>query len=74
MSYFYLGIIILGVFTIAYYLVFLGLFIYWHDRKTSIVIPPLIFAFRFFLAGFLIVSAISLLLENLPQLISNLPR
>lgn len=73
MSYFYIGIIILSVFTIAYYSVFLGLFIYWHEKRTSYVVPPVIFAFRFFLAGFLIVSAISLLLENLPQLINNLP-
>lgn len=74
MSYFYLGIIILFIATVIYYIGIFSLIFYWHLKKISYIIVPLLFTFRFFFMGFLIVSAVSLILENLPKLISLMQR
>ena len=71
MSYFFIGINILFVATLIFYVVFFSLVYYWHDKKTTFVIVPLIFTFEFFLIGFLIVSIVSILLEYLPQSINT---
>jgi len=70
MSYFYIGTIILFISTAVYYMVFLGLIFYWHLKNVSYIIVPLFFTFKFFFTGFLVVSAVSLILENLPKIIN----
>ncbi|MEK7541119.1 MAG: hypothetical protein AAB529_02715 [Patescibacteria group bacterium] len=72
MSYFFIGINILFGATLIFYIVFFSLVYYWHETKTSFVIVPLLYTFQFFLTGFLIVSIISILLENLPKIIDIL--
>lgn len=67
MPYFFVGINILFAATLIFYLVFFSLVYYWHEKKTTFVVVPLIYTFEFFLIGFLIVSIISILLEYLPQ-------
>jgi len=71
MSYFLIGINILFAATLVFYLVFFGLVYYWHEKKTTFVVVPLIYTFEFFLVGFLIVSIVSILLENLPQILNT---
>jgi len=70
MSYFYIGTIILAISTVAYYIGFFVLIFYWRQNKTSYIVAPFILTFRFFFTGFLIVSAVSLILENLPKIMS----
>ncbi|MFA5878454.1 MAG: hypothetical protein WC845_03765 [Candidatus Staskawiczbacteria bacterium] len=67
MMYFALLMDILYLLTIVFYLVFLGLVYYWHEKKVTYVLVPVIFTFQFFLIGFLVVIALSLLLEYVPQ-------
>jgi len=69
MSYFLIGINILFVATLIFYLVFFGLVYYWHEKKTTFIIVPLIYTFEFFLVGFLIVSIVSIIIEYLPIII-----
>lgn len=69
MTYFDLGIIILFIATVIYYITFFILIFYWRETKTSYIITPILFTFKFFFTGFLLVSAISLILENLPEAI-----
>ncbi|OGZ63928.1 MAG: hypothetical protein A3A98_03120 [Candidatus Staskawiczbacteria bacterium RIFCSPLOWO2_01_FULL_40_39] len=70
MSYFFWGTIFLLGATVIFYLVFLSLVYYWHERKTSFVIVPLLYTFEFFLIGFLVVSLISLVLQYLPDIVT----
>jgi len=71
MTYFFIGINILFIATLIFYVVFFSLVYYWHDKKTTFVVVPFIFTFEFFLIGFLIVSIISILLEYLPQILKT---
>jgi hypothetical protein len=72
MSYFFIGVNILFVATVIFYIVFVSLVYYWHDKKTTFVIVPLLYTFDFFIIGFLIVSLFSISLKYLPKIISML--
>lgn len=69
MPYFFIGISILFIATLIFYVIFLSLVYYWHETKTTFVVVPLIYTFEFFLIGFLVVSIVSILLEYLPQIL-----
>ena len=71
MTYFFIGVNILFVATLIFYIVFLSLVYYWHNTKTTVVVVPLIFTFEFFLIGFLVVSIVSILLEYVPIIINT---
>ncbi len=68
MDIFYTLLIALFTATALFYIVFFSLVYYWHLKKTTYVIVPLIFTFEFFFAGFLIISIIYILINYLPQL------
>ena len=70
MSYFFWGTIILLGATVVFYLIFLSLVYYWHERKTTFVVVPLLYTFEFFLVGFLIISLVSLVLQYLPDIVT----
>jgi len=70
MSLFYLLVTILFIATAIFYIVFFSLIYYWHLKKTSYVIVPVIFTFEFFITGFLIVAIISILVKYLPYIIN----
>lgn len=72
MAYFFIGLNILFVATIVFYIVFFSLIYYWHEKKTSFVVVPVIFTFEFFAIGFFIVSIISIILEYLPKVLNYL--
>ncbi|MDO8486595.1 MAG: hypothetical protein Q7S77_02785 [Candidatus Staskawiczbacteria bacterium] len=72
MSYFLIGINILFASTLIFYIVFFSLVYYWHEKKTTFIVVPLIYTFQFFLIGFLIVSIVSILIEFLPEIINIL--
>jgi hypothetical protein len=70
MSYFFILIDILFFATIVFYLVFFALVHYWHEKKTTSVIVPLIYTFEFFAVGFLLITIVSILIEYLPKILS----
>ena len=75
MSYFLIGFIILSIATMIFGIVWFSFFRYWHtsdpnsNSKMSALFVPLMFTFGFFVAGFLIVSIISIILNYLPDII-----
>ncbi|OGZ71720.1 MAG: hypothetical protein A2904_02065 [Candidatus Staskawiczbacteria bacterium RIFCSPLOWO2_01_FULL_33_9] len=71
MTYFFIGVNILFVATLIFYIVFLSLVYYWHNTKTTVVVVPLIFTFEFFLIGFLVVSIVSILFEYVPIILNT---
>lgn len=71
MSYFFIGLYILFGLTALFYLVFFGLVYYWHEKKATYVVVPIIFTFEFFIIGFLIVSIVSLAIQYLPGFFST---
>lgn len=70
MGIFYILLIDVFVASAIFYIVFFSLVYYWHLKKTSFVVLPVIFAFEFFLAGFLTISIVSIVIYYLPQLLS----
>jgi len=69
MSYFFWGLILLFAATLIFYITFVSLVYYWHERKTTFVVVPLIYTFEFFIVGFFLVALISLVLQYTPQLL-----
>jgi len=69
MSYIFWGTIILLIATLIYYIVFLSLVYYWHEKKITYVIVPLLYTFEFFIVAFLIVALICIVLQYLPEMI-----
>ncbi len=69
MDIFYTLLIVLFIATAIFYIVFFSLIYYWHLKKTSYVVVPLIFTFEFFITGFLIVAIITIIIKYLPQIL-----
>lgn len=69
MIYFFILLYILLALTAVFYIIFFSFIYYWHHKATSFVVVPFIFAFEFFLTGFLIISVLSLILQYLPELV-----
>ncbi len=69
MPYFFWGTIILFIATAIFYIVFVSLVYYWHEKKTTFVVVPPLYTFEFFLTGFLIVCIIFLLIQYLPDIL-----
>ncbi len=69
MSYFFWGTIILFISTLIFYVVFLSLMYYWHEKQITFVVAPLLFAFDFFLIAFLVMAIIVIFLQYLPDII-----
>ncbi len=67
--YFFWGSIILFVSTLIFYVVFLSLMYYWHEKQITFVVAPLLFAFDFFLIAFLIMAIIVIFLQYLPDIL-----
>ncbi|MSU60564.1 MAG: hypothetical protein EXS52_01455 [Candidatus Staskawiczbacteria bacterium] len=63
MLYLFLGTIILFSVTLIFYIVFFSLIYYWHVKRISYVVVPLIFTFEFFLVAFFVV-ALGLIVAN----------
>lgn len=68
MTYFLWGTIILFIATAIFYIGFFSLVYYWHEKKITLVVMPLLFTFEFFLIGFLVVAIASLVLQSIPQI------
>ena len=69
MGVFTVGLIVLFVMTAIFYIVIFSFIYYWHLKKLTFVVVPIIFTFEFFLTGFVIVSIVSIILDYLPMLL-----
>ncbi len=69
MDFFTIGLITLFASTVVFYVVLFSFIYYWHLRKTTFVVVPIIFTFEFFAAGFFIVAIVSIILQYLPVII-----
>jgi len=63
------GLIVLFTVTAIFYIVLFSFIFYWHLKRISYVVIPMIFAFEFFVMGFFVVSIVSIILNYLPDLI-----
>ncbi len=68
----FLGTIILLVATAIFYIIFVSLAYYWHEKKISVVVIPLLYTFDFFIIGFLIVVLLVLVTQYLPGAINTI--
>ena len=69
MDIFTTGIIVLFVMTAIFYIVLFSFIYYWHLKKITFVVVPVIFTFEFFVTGVFIVCIVSIILNFLPELI-----
>lgn len=72
MSYFSWLTIALLVATLIFYLIFASFIYYWHEKKTSLLILPLLSTFEFLLTGFLVICLIGLSLQFYPDIINTI--
>jgi hypothetical protein len=69
MDVFITGLIVLFVVSAIFYAVLFTFIYYWHLRRVTFVVVPMIFAFEFFAIGFLIVVIVSIILDYVPILV-----
>lgn len=72
MDVFTTGLIVLFAGTAIFYIVLFSFIFYWHLRKVTVVIVPIIFAFEFFVISFLVICITALILYYLPILVNIL--
>jgi len=69
MDVFTTGIIVLFICTAIFYIVLFSFIYYWHLKKISYIIVPMIFAFEFFAIGFFVIALVSIIIQYLPDLL-----
>ena len=69
MDVFAIGLIVLFVMTAIFYIVLFSFIFYWHLKKLSFIVVPMIFAFEFLITGFFVVSIVSIIIQYVPVLI-----
>ncbi|MGA2417770.1 MAG: hypothetical protein ABSF55_00825 [Candidatus Staskawiczbacteria bacterium] len=69
MDVFTTGLIVLFVMAAIFYIVLFSFIFYWHLKKISFVVVPVIFAFEFLIIGFFIISIVSIIIQFLPDII-----
>ncbi|MDD5464521.1 MAG: hypothetical protein PHP62_05225 [Candidatus Moranbacteria bacterium] len=69
MDIFTVGIIVLLAMTAIFYVVLFSFIFYWHLKRLSYVVVPVIFTFEFFIMGFFVVAIVSFILNYLPEIV-----
>ena len=69
MDVFNIGLIVLGAMTVVFYIVIFSFFFYWHLKKISFIVVPIIFTFEFLIMGFFVVSIVSIIINYLPVVV-----
>jgi uncharacterized membrane protein (DUF106 family) len=69
MDVFTVGLITLLVCTAIFFVVLFSFIYYWHLRKITYVVVPVIWTFEFFVICFFIVALVSIILNYLPYLV-----
>jgi len=70
MDVFVTGLIVLFVMAAIFYIVVFSFFYYWHLKKVNYIIVPAVFTFEFIAMGFLVISAVSIILNFIPVLVN----
>jgi len=71
MDIFLTGIVVLFVATAIFNIVLFGFIYYWHLKKTTYIVVPMIWTFEFFAIGFFVVSITAIILNYLPVLVKG---
>jgi len=66
---FSVGMATLYVTTAIFFIVFFSFIFYWHLKKITVMVLPVVFTFEFFVMGFLVVVIVSIIFNYLPVLI-----
>lgn len=69
MDVFTIGLIVLAIMTVIFYIVIFSFIFYWHLVKVSFIVVPVIFTFEFFAMGFLIISLLAVIIQYAPALV-----
>lgn len=69
MDVFVVGLITLFAMTALFFIVFFSFIYYWHLKKITYLVVPIIFTFEFFATGFFIVGIVTIVLKFLPDII-----
>jgi len=69
MDAFIIGLTVLFICTAIFYIVIFSFIYYWHLKKVSYVVVPMVFTFEFFAMGFFVISIVSIIINYLPDLI-----
>ena len=69
MDVFTTGLTVLFIGTAIFYIVLFSFIYYWHLVKISYVVVPIFFTFEFLLIGFFVVCIVSIILNNLPEVV-----
>ena len=69
MEIFTTGVITLFACAVIFYAVFFTFIYYWHLKKITFVVVPMIFAFEFFITGFFMISIVAIIIDYLPVLV-----
>jgi len=72
MDIFGIGLTVLFVMTILFYIVLFSFIYYWHLKNVSYVVVPVIWTFEFFVIGFFVVALVSIILYYVPVLVAVL--
>lgn len=70
MDIFVLGITTLFITTAIFYIVLFSFIFYWHLKKITFVVVPVIFTFEFFAIGIFVVAIVTIILKYLPVVIN----
>jgi hypothetical protein len=68
MDIFTTGIAVLLVVTAILFIVLFSFVYYWHLKKVTFFVVPMVFIFEFFVAGFFVISIATIILNYLPEL------
>jgi len=71
MDIFTTGLITLFFATVIFFIVFFSFIYYWHVKKLTFIVMPVIFTFEFFVTGFFVVCIVSIILNYLPGFITT---
>gem|GEM_PF-2525181 len=69
MSYFFWASLILVILTVLFAIVFSSLAYYWHEKRQSVMVVPLLYTFEFFITAFFILFLLAFLLQYLPNIL-----
>lgn len=72
MDVFTTGLIVLFIATAIFFIVFFSFIYYWHLKKISFIIVPVIWTFEFFVMGFFVIAIVSIIINYLPEVIRAL--
>ena len=69
MDVFTVGLTVLFVMAAIFFIVLFSFIYYWHLKKLSYIVVPIVFTFEFLAMGFFVVSIVSIIINYLPVIV-----